>query len=68
MTSGSGYPLEDLQEDYVQLIMDFELLRSQKNRLLLKIRLQAEQITRLEASRKTLREQNKRYREHPNAW
>jgi septal ring factor EnvC (AmiA/AmiB activator) len=62
MAPGSSDPLADLQRMYGELWMDVELLQSQKERLELKIKRQAEQITRLEASRKTLREDNKQMR------
>ncbi len=75
MVPGSGDPFADLTREHGQLKMKFEILVSQKERLKLKVKHQAVQITRLESSRRTLRESNKtlresleRYKNYPNAW
>jgi predicted nucleic acid-binding Zn-ribbon protein len=46
-----------------ELKMEIDILSARVRRLRIKVQRQAKQITRLEASRKTLREQNKELRE-----
>ncbi len=52
-----------METDIAMWEFDYKLLLAQKERLELKVERQAEQITRLESSRKTLRRNNKELRE-----
>ncbi len=63
MAPGSGSLILDMETDIAMWEFDYKLLLAQKERLELKVERQAEQITRLESSRKTLRRNNKELRE-----
>ncbi len=62
MPPGSSEPFVDLQRLHMQLTMEYDNLLVVLERREDKIERQAVQITRLEASRKTLRENNNQMR------